>query len=29
MHALHEVLHAFLNLHTFTLAMPDVCRASR
>src|SRR6266516_3571335 len=24
MHALHEVLHAFLNLHTFTLAMPDV-----
>jgi polar amino acid transport system permease protein len=24
MHALHEVLHAFLNLHTFTLSMPDV-----
>ncbi len=24
MHALHEVLHAFFNLHSFTLAMPDV-----
>ncbi|HZR96340.1 MAG TPA: amino acid ABC transporter permease [Gaiellaceae bacterium] len=24
MHALHQVLHAFFNLHTFTLAMPDV-----
>jgi polar amino acid transport system permease protein len=24
MHALQEVLHAFLNLHTFTLSMPDV-----
>jgi polar amino acid transport system permease protein len=24
MHALREVLHAFLNLHTFTLSMPDV-----
>ena len=24
MHALHNVLHAFFNLHSFTLAMPDV-----
>jgi polar amino acid transport system permease protein len=24
MHALHQVLHAFFNLHSFTLAMPDV-----
>ena len=24
MHALHHVLHAFFNLHSFTLAMPDV-----
>jgi polar amino acid transport system permease protein len=24
MHALHEVLHAFFNLHSYTLAMPDV-----
>jgi polar amino acid transport system permease protein len=24
MHALQEVLHAFFNLHSFTLAMPDV-----
>ena len=24
MHAVHEVLHAFFNLHSFTLAMPDV-----
>ena len=24
MHALHDVLHAFFNLHSFTLAMPDV-----
>jgi polar amino acid transport system permease protein len=24
MHALREVLHAFFNLHSFTLAMPDV-----
>src|SRR3954447_22895040 len=24
MHALHEVLHGFFNLHSFTLAMPDV-----
>jgi polar amino acid transport system permease protein len=24
MHALHEVLHAFFNPHSFTLAMPDV-----
>jgi polar amino acid transport system permease protein len=23
-HALHQVLHAFFNLHSFTLAMPDV-----
>ncbi len=24
MHALHQVLHAFFNLHSFTLAVPDV-----
>ena len=24
MHALHQVLHAFFNLHSYTLAMPDV-----
>ena len=24
MHALHNVLHAFFNMHSFTLAMPDV-----
>ena len=24
MHALHQVLHSFFNLHSFTLAMPDV-----
>jgi polar amino acid transport system permease protein len=24
MHALHQVIHAFFNLHSFTLAMPDV-----
>ena len=24
MHALHQVAHAFFNLHSFTLAMPDV-----
>ena len=24
MHALHQVLHAFFNPHSFTLAMPDV-----
>jgi polar amino acid transport system permease protein len=24
MHALHQVLHAFFNLHSFTLALPDV-----
>jgi polar amino acid transport system permease protein len=24
LHALHQVLHAFFNLHSFTLAMPDV-----
>ena len=24
MHALHQVLHAFFNLHSVTLAMPDV-----
>jgi polar amino acid transport system permease protein len=24
MHALHDVLHAFFNLHSFVLAMPDV-----
>src|SRR5690348_3160766 len=24
MHAMHQVLHAFFNLHSYTLAMPDV-----
>jgi len=24
MHALHQVLHAFFNLHSFTVTMPDV-----
>src|SRR2546421_5785061 len=24
MHALHQTVHAFFNLHSFTLAMPDV-----